>query len=45
MTALIGGIDFGTSNSTVGIVKNGAPQLTALENGMVTLPSAIFYNF
>ena len=45
MNALIGGIDFGTSNSTVGIVKNGTPQLVALEKGQVTLPSAIFYNF
>src|SRR5690606_38738291 len=36
---------FGTSNSTVGIVKNGTPQLVALEKGQVTLPSAIFYNF
>ncbi|MBB6261912.1 putative chaperone protein [Paenochrobactrum gallinarii] len=45
MNALIGGIDFGTSNSTVGIVENGTPRLVALEKGQVTLPSAIFYNF
>ncbi|MGU3575100.1 Hsp70 family protein [Brucellaceae bacterium C25G] len=45
MTALTGGIDFGTSNSTVGVVKHQTPQLVTLENGQVTLPSAIFYNF
>jgi hypothetical chaperone protein len=37
------GIDFGTSNSTVGFSANGKPQLIALENGKVTIPSAVFY--
>ncbi len=39
------GIDFGTSNSTVAIFDNGAPKLISLENGRVTLPSALFFNF
>jgi len=39
------GIDFGTSNSTVGIVKQGQPTLIPLEKGQLTLPSALFFNF
>jgi hypothetical chaperone protein len=39
------GIDFGTSNSTVGVVRNGQPHLVVLEDGQVTLPSAVFFNF
>ncbi len=38
------GIDFGTSNSTVGTVDTGKPRLIALENGKPTIPSAVFYN-
>lgn len=45
MRPISGGIDFGTSNSTVGIVENGKPRLVALENEQVTLPSAVFFNF
>ena len=45
MRPISGGIDFGTSNSTVGIVENGAPRLVALEEKNVTLPSAVFFNF
>lgn len=45
MRPAFGGIDFGTSNSTVGVVRNGQPQLVALEDGQVTLPSAVFFNF
>jgi hypothetical chaperone protein len=40
-----GGIDFGTSNSTVGFIENGRPQLVRLEGGEVTMPSAVFFNF
>ena len=39
------GIDFGTSNSTVGIMREGRPALVALEGANVTLPSAVFFNF
>jgi len=39
------GIDFGTSNSTVGIMREGRPALVPLEGANVTLPSAVFFNF
>jgi len=38
------GIDFGTSNSTVGWLRPGAQTLLALEDGKPTLPSAVFFN-
>ena len=38
------GIDFGTSNSTVGWLRPGAPTLLPLEDGKPTLPSAVFFN-
>ncbi|WP_309082691.1 Hsp70 family protein [Chelativorans sp.] len=45
MRAVSGGIDFGTSNSTVGCVENGRPRLVELERGEATMPSAVFFNF
>ena len=39
------GIDFGTSNSTCGMVCDGAPRLLALDDGKTTLPSVLFYDF
>jgi hypothetical chaperone protein len=38
------GVDFGTSNSTVGWVRPGVPALLALEDGKATLPSVVFFN-
>ena len=38
------GVDFGTSNSTVGWSRPGQPALLALEDGKVTLPSVVFFN-
>ena len=38
------GVDFGTSNSTVGHLRPRAETLLALEDGRVTLPSAVFFN-
>ncbi|GAA5183057.1 Hsp70 family protein [Niveibacterium umoris] len=38
------GIDFGTSNSTLGWLNPGAPTLIALEDDKPTLPSAVFFN-
>jgi hypothetical chaperone protein len=38
------GVDFGTSNSTVGWHRAGEPALLALEDGKLTLPSAVFFN-
>ncbi|MHC1713743.1 MAG: Hsp70 family protein [Solidesulfovibrio sp.] len=37
-------IDFGTSNSAVGYLKNGAPCLVELEDKRMTIPSAVFYD-
>ena len=45
MQTSFGGIDFGTSNSTIGVIHDGRPRLVALEGGHVTLPSAVFFNF
>lgn len=38
------GIDFGTSNSTVGWVRPGQPIMLELEDGKMTLPSVVFFN-
>jgi len=38
------GIDFGTSNSTVGWVRPQQATLLPLENGKPTLPSVVFFN-
>jgi len=38
------GIDFGTSNSAVGFLRDGAPCLVELEGKRQTIPSAIFYD-
>ena len=38
------GVDFGTSNSTVGWVAPGRPVLLPLEDGKATLPSVVFFN-
>ncbi|CCG98366.1 DnaK-type molecular chaperone DnaK [Fibrella aestuarina BUZ 2] len=37
------GIDFGTSNSSIAVDSNGAISLIPVENGSVTIPSAIFF--
>ncbi|MET1078552.1 MAG: Hsp70 family protein [Pseudomonas sp.] len=39
------GIDFGTSNSTVGWLRPGQEPLIALEDDKITLPSVVFFNF
>jgi hypothetical chaperone protein len=44
MTTPACGLDFGTSNSTVGWVRPGQRALLALEDGKATLPSAIFFH-
>jgi len=38
------GIDFGTSNSTVGWLRPDRPVLLTLEDGKPTLPSVVFFN-
>lgn len=39
------GLDFGTSNSTIGIYHNGVCQLVPLEAEKATIRSAIFYDY
>jgi len=39
------GLDFGTSNSTVGITAGNGYALCPLEGDSVTLPSAVFYDY
>ena len=38
------GIDFGTSNSAVSVCSDGPARLIVLEDGEVTLPSAVFWD-
>jgi hypothetical chaperone protein len=38
------GIDFGTSNSTIGTYDNALPTLVALEDGKLDMPSTIFFD-
>ncbi|WP_273430195.1 Hsp70 family protein [Chitinibacter tainanensis] len=38
------GIDFGTSNSTAGLYHPDGARLLPLEDGKLTLPSAVFFN-
>ena len=42
--AIACGVDFGTSNSTVGWVRPGQPVMLGLEDGKATLPSVVFFN-
>lgn len=40
------GLDFGTSNSTFGLIgPDDKPRLIALEDGKPTIPSVLFFNF
>ncbi|MGL4495025.1 MAG: Hsp70 family protein [Beijerinckiaceae bacterium] len=39
------GLDFGTSNTTLAVHSSGHPQLVPLEDGKVTVPSAVFFGF
>ncbi|MFK7854735.1 MAG: Hsp70 family protein [Granulosicoccus sp.] len=43
MSSNAGGIDFGTSNSSVGYVYEGVPRLVSFGNDGTSIPSAIFY--
>lgn len=38
------GIDFGTSNSTVGVADAAGARLIAVEGGAMTLPTAVFWD-
>ena len=39
------GLDFGTSNTTLGSTRDSAPWVHALEGEQVTIPSAIFFGW
>lgn len=39
------GLDFGTSNSTIGIWRGGEPTLVHVEGDKTTIPSSIFFDF
>ena len=39
------GIDFGTSNSGVGHASAGAARLLALQDGLTSVPTALFFSF
>jgi hypothetical chaperone protein len=43
MTSISCGIDFGTSNSSVAVSKNGVVTLVPVEGAHITIPSAIFF--
>ncbi|GAB3735652.1 Hsp70 family protein [Spirosoma lituiforme] len=43
MTIISCGIDFGTSNSSIAIDKNGEISLVPVEQAHVTIPSALFF--
>ncbi|WP_224000777.1 Hsp70 family protein [Aureimonas sp. SA4125] len=44
MTLSACGLDFGTTNSTLGLISGGTPHLVALEDGQATIPSAMFFS-
>lgn len=39
------GLDFGTSNSAIGVARDGAAVLVPVEEGNTLLPSAVFFDF
>src|SRR5690242_18887846 len=39
------GLDFGTSNSAIGVIRGGRPTLVPLEDGAPLIPSAVFFNY
>lgn len=45
MVDVVCGLDFGTSNSTLALIKDAKPFLVPIDRGRNTIPSAIFYSF
>ncbi|MEM8653533.1 MAG: Hsp70 family protein [Pseudomonadota bacterium] len=39
------GIDFGTSNSAAGYVRDGKPHLVSMASGQTTLPTTVFFDY
>jgi len=44
MSSKSGGVDFGTSNSSVGFMQQGKPRLVEFGDDGVSVPSAVFYS-
>ncbi|MCT4654451.1 MAG: Hsp70 family protein [Cohaesibacter sp.] len=45
MTSTFCGLDFGTSNSTIGLMQAQKAQLVPVEGADVTIPSTLFFDF
>ncbi|HWD25692.1 MAG TPA: Hsp70 family protein [Rhizomicrobium sp.] len=39
------GLDFGTSNSAIGVMRGNAPALAPVEGGETLIPSAVFFDY
>jgi hypothetical chaperone protein len=39
------GLDFGTSNSAIGVLRAGTPVLAPVEGGETLIPSAVFFDY
>jgi len=39
------GLDFGTSNSAIGVIRAGVPTLVLLEHDAALIPSAVFFDY
>jgi hypothetical chaperone protein len=39
------GLDFGTSNSAIGVARDGGAELAPVEAGNILLPGAVFFDF
>lgn len=39
------GLDFGTSNSAIGVIAGNAPALAPVEGGETLIPSAVFFDY
>jgi hypothetical chaperone protein len=39
------GIDFGTSNSSIGVCERGEPRLLPIQRGATSVPTALFFGF
>jgi hypothetical chaperone protein len=39
------GLDFGTSNSAIGVLRNGVPMLAPVEGDRTLIPSAVFFDY
>src|ERR1700744_5817745 len=45
MTMTACGLDFGTSNSAIGVMRGNAPVLAPVEGGETLIPSAVFFDY